>query len=57
MVGAIVEHCLHTYYRIGSQRSFHHRILNTLFHCREVVLRNRAAHYDLLEYVGLLQIT
>lgn len=57
MIGTIIEHSLHTHYRIGSQRSFYHRVLNTLLHCREVVLGNCAAHYDLLKYIRLLQIT
>ena len=56
MVGSIVKHSLYAHYRIPCQGALHHGFLDTLFHCREVVLRNRAAHYDLLEHVGRLQI-
>ena len=57
MIGTIVENCLHTNYRICSQRSFLYRLLNTFFYCREVVLRNCSAYYLLLKYIGRLQIT
>ena len=57
MVGSVIENRLHAHYRISGQRSLRHGFLNTLFHCREIVLRNRAAYNYLLEYIRRLQIT
>ena len=57
MVRSIVENRLHAYNRISGQGTLHHGILKALFHCREVVLRHRAADYDLFKYIRRLQIS
>ncbi len=57
MVGSIVKDGFHADDRISGQRSLHHGILESLFHCREVVLRHRAADYDLFKYIRSLQIS
>ena len=49
----IVENCLHTNYRICSQRSSLNRLLDSFFYCREVVLRNSSAYNLLLKYIGV----
>ena len=57
MVGSIIKDGFHADYRISGQRSLHHRSLESLFHCREVVLRHCAADYDLFEYIWSLQVS
>ena len=53
MIGTIVQNGLNANHRISGQRPLYHRFLNTLFHCREVVFRNRAAYDYLLEYISV----
>ena len=57
MVGAVVQGCLHADYGVSCQRSALNGFLDTLFHCREVVFRNGAAHNDLFEYIRRFRIT
>ena len=56
MIRAIVEHCFYAYNGICSHRSLLHRLLNTLFYCGEIVLRNSAPDNDLVKYIRRLQI-
>ena len=56
MVRSIIQNGLHTHYRVSCQRTFQDGFLNTLFYCREVVLRNCAAEYLLLKYLRFFQI-
>ena len=57
MIGSIIQNGLHANYRICCQRPLQNGFLNTLFNCREVVLRNCAAYNYLLKYIRFLQIT
>src|SRR5699024_6542940 len=56
MVGSIVEDRFHSDYRVSGERSFHHGFLESLFHCREIVLRNSTANYALLKNIRRVQI-
>ena len=57
MIGSVIKSSLHTYYRICSQRSLLNAFLKSLLNCREVVLRNCTANYNLLKYIWSLHIT
>ena len=53
MVGAIVQHCLDTNYRICRQRSSAHGLLNTFFYCREESFWNSTAYHSFFKFQSL----
>ena len=56
MIGAIVQYCLDTNYRICRQRSSAHGLLNTFFYCREEVFRYCTTYDFCCKFIGLRQI-
>ena len=57
MIRTIYQSCLYANYRICGQRTFYAAFCHAPFNCREVVLRNCAAEYFLLEYIRFFQVT
>ena len=57
MIRTIIQNGFDADYRISSQRAFLYGFLDTFFNSREVVLRNCAAEYFLLENVWFLEIS
>ena len=56
MIGTVIENRFHTNDRIRSPRSCRYRVLQSFFHCREVILRHSAANHFLFEYIRSLQV-
>ena len=56
MIGTVNQGCLNADYRVACKRSRKNAFLNSLFNCREEVLRYGTAEYLLFENIRLLQI-